>query len=256
MPLPPNGYFIAPTSGNTLFLNVVIYDSSPFDCHLKSEDSGPYTRTPSDLVFVPREFCRPLRLITAFALDACHIKMEIEEFVNGPGVDNLSGQIDPVKLVNNRSRGEREHIATLCFDTAESAGDYLWTSCIDFHIAVFSQINVKLIQSVRFSSTAIPFWRSTPFQRFHPESVPKLAVYGAGYIPGTDTGNDALPVIQNAPIVARPITGNADTERGTFHALTNALYHLSMKPVSSFSGNTNEQNTNIGFYRNPLLFTA
>ena len=115
----------------------------------------------------------------------------------------------------------------------------------------------KLIQEVRFSATVAPFYRTTAFNVNDKNAQPSVAMYGSGWLPAVDTTYPPTlltSTFQNAPLLATPVPADASNTRGNFHALTNALYHLSCRPVPSYSGNTNERSTNIGFYRNPLIY--
>lgn len=255
-----NAMFMSPTSGTNLFVHIVMYDSAPFYSMIVATGATDYPdpavmNTP--LTFQANEFCRAMRLVTISAAGR-NVQVEVEEFSNTVGGEDIAGIIDPVKLVNNATLTDRCHIESLSFSCVDAAGDFLYLSCIGKHIAVFSQARMKLIQEPRFSASYLPFYRKDLFDPLTPNVAPKLGIYGMGYLP--DAGADypatliGLPQ-QNTPIVARPIQGDAHTERPNFTAIVNALFYMSSRVVPSFSGtNTNVKATNVAFYRSPLIF--
>lgn len=254
-----NAMFMSPTSGTNLFVHVVMYDSAPF----YSEITGgtldyPAPSDDTTFVFKANEYCRAMRLVTISA-SGRNVQVEVEEFSNTAAGEDIKGKIDPVKLVNNATLTSRCHIESLSFSCVEAAGDYIYLSCIGKHIAVFSQARMKLIQEPRFSASYLPFYRKDAFNPLTPNTAPMLAVGGVGYLPKLGGNYPATLLIgvpqQNTPIVARPIQGDANTERGNFHAIVNALFYMSSRVVPSFSGtNTNVKATNVAFYRSPLIF--
>ena len=269
MPPYSNSYFAAPTHGPTQFVYFILYDSAPFQCYLSPDvSSEPPTvqdkyNVPTDvqsrshLIFRKREKCRPLRLISAFAIDACNIVVEVEEFRNGDGEDILSGCVDPERLLDLNGRKHRFHVTTASFDQPMATGDFIYSLCIGYHIGVTSRVNGYTVQPARFSSQSLPFYRTSTFISGEPSAIPTVDVYGNGWLPSATlaVAPNTLPLFQNSPLVAVPISGDPEKERGNFHALMNALYHSSMRIVLQYKNNNNAINTDIGFYQTPLGFT-